>query len=697
MTLTVPQSNARPGRAPQVRVEANGAGEAIEQFGQVMNKVGTRIVEDRLSRATARAETDFTRDIGQLRLEFDQMTDPDEIDAQWGPRVAELKARYIEGQDPRVRDRLDIGFDRLANTHANALGARAIALGQQQREADWITYRHETLNQAARSDPETRDELLSTGLAKIDSLVTDGTITADEGALRKVRLIGDADNASATSLIAEDPAAFLTAAEAGIYDGLGAETLATKKVQAQARLDAEAAELERASEKADRERKAGIGDWLSDATAILKSGRQLKDVARLNDPEVQAHPAYAEASAAYDLALEIPNLALLTPQELRQALQRERNDPVEKPFQLEREKVLRDALAEAEAGWKRDAVAYAGTKDNVLSFPELPDFDPADPEAYARGIAARVRHAGYLQENGYIDDLAVLDAEQRAALKQQTGPEADPHARTVLAAALHGGLTEAPELFETVSDDPVFRHVGRMLSSGLNPVTAEELFKGQQALAQGNVSLPPARSRQDAAFSEIGDIYADVRGGQALQAETIAAADALYAARMGRIDPGADIDEDVYRQALHEANGGLGPYDSPRKAKGGVQTINGQPTLLPPDMTAAEVQDAYDRIEDQLDGWRDNQGYGLRKFAAKDNEIILRGLRAASINGKDPVLGPPERAAGLFRDVRFIKLPGADDLYYLRYERSGEPYFVEDTEGATFVFSLRDLIEGSRE
>ena len=700
--LTVPTAGTTPGRAANLQVVDPGFGQAVSDIGQAALQIGTQLENDRLSREAQRFQVDIARDFNNLRLEVDQIGDPDQLDRVWEQRTAELRQRYFDGQsedgrplvDPKNRDRATLAFDELQNRHAFSVGVRAIEARQSQSEANWLAYQHEAgLTVANSPDPQTRGVVTAQANDMLADMVERGIITPEEAQRRSLALGGDLVNATAIRQVNDDPEGFLAASDAGEFNALGAEAVARYQLQAQAAIDRRAADEARAAEKAQSDAQAAIGDRLSEMQQIFDADRVPVDAGFMSLPEVKAHPEYARTQAALDLAQERADLPRMRPQDIEALIADEQGRTVAYAYQAERLELLQGQLDAVRTGWRTDPIAYAATA--AFDIPELPAFDPANPAAFAAGLRKRQVATNALTEQGYPAGARILTEAERDQVRALASVDADPAARVDFAAAalpyLQGNSADSAS---ALIDDPVFLHVGAQVASGqISRNVAEATFRGQQVMAQNNVILPPIADRTGAAFETVQSIFADLPGGERLQSGIVAAADALYASKIRSIDPAADIDDDLYRQSLHEVMGGSGVYDS-RHAMGGVQEINGRATVLPRGVNAAAVSQAIAGLGrttvagTDAPARADQQRGGVR--AAIDQEALVRRLSAMSTTGR-----PPAGATdpGFLEELQDLELRAiGPDAYVFVFDSAAGPRSLSDANGQEYRFSLTRLL-----
>jgi hypothetical protein len=813
MSLTLPNGGTNPGRAAQAQpVEAGNLGAALAEFGGQVTDVALQLRAEQDDRQLKRAQVDLTRDVNDLRLEVEQIGDPDAADAAWQQGVANLRGRYTQaGADGTAapinrRNANDFGlmFDSLTNSVGYDIGRRNLGLRNSQRDANWLSYMQAGVDAAARSNPETRAVIIDAGMDQIDGDLAAGAITPEEAERRRITLMGDVDNARAIRMIGEDPDAFLAGVQAGEFDGLNGEAIARYEVQAQAAIERRENAATAEAAKAEKARQAEIAGRLNDLRDMYLDGREITDEAYMARPEVQAHPAFAEAAAARALRDEGKILPQMTVAEIDAEIATEERREITEPWEHKRLELLRRerraaaerdrareaevatvlgdirqvaaagrvseeedfltspdaaahpdyartraavslreeghmlnamapaevaALVEAERGreitepWEAERLTMleGWLDDNALAYQAdpigqrqklagdvepLPEFDPANPEAFAEAIEDRRMLGRTLQAEGYSPELRLFSDEERARLKTLTGPDADPDTRLAMARLMSGTDAATRVRVSEIGGDPVFGHVSGLLGAGGAEATAREILKGQRIIAEKTVIMPPRADRATAAFDHLSGFFAGMPAGGDVEASVIAATDALYASRIRTTGPADDIDEGVYTQALHEVLGGTGRVGR-SDARGGVQIYNGALTPLPRNVSVDGVEDAMQEIRRNLSGVRSPvynraidgsvldtaaaTGVVVRPITRRTpEEARERGrqqLLAASRSGGVPVVGgalidPRDLDHAQFRAI-------GDDLYQMTID--GRP-IQDDTTGGPYLFSITRLM-----
>lgn len=684
MSLTVPRAGISAGRAAQPQFEAPGAAAEIERFGARMLEIGGAIQQERLNRTNTRLTVDLQNDMNALRLEAESIGDPDQLDSFWAERTTRLRQQYFEGGGdqaqarvpPALRSQFETRFDDLAGRHAYAVGARALELRNSQVEANWVEFSHTATTTTARFDPQVRAATIQQADELIDQQLASGIITPEQAALRRQGFRADFDNARAIIDIDRDPDAFLASLQGGDYEGLGAEQRSRYEVQAQNAIDQRLAAAE-----------AARNQELAELTAVINTGLPAANAGILADPAYQGLENFPRAAATQALVSARGNIRQMTVPQIEQALAAERARPIVERWQAERVEVMEELLAEARQGWGSDPIAHAA--EVGLPMPAFVQFDPANPRAFAQFLADRRAATGALGAQGYAVGDRLFSEEERIAVQAAAGLDQDPAARAQLADLLTQSGAAG------IVQDPVFRHTGGLAAAGVPAALRTEILRGQQVIDQNNVVMPPLRDRVGVVHAMVEDVFADMSDGEAVQGQIVSAADALYAARVRRVDPDGDIDPDIYLQALHEVLGGTGDVRSRRggeavnrnRAVGGVQEWNERLTIFPRGVAADDFSAALGRL-DALYGGR-SAPRGQAAIAANPQDVETR-LTAASVGGAPPAINgqvlTPAQLAGL--EMRAL----GDDLYVFIRQTQAGTVMIGDTAGRPYQFSMTRFI-----
>lgn len=730
MSLTVPQAGVIAGRSANTAVNEPGQlGAGLSDLGRAMLDVNARIKTERDELDMRRTQLTMARDMGQARLEVEQIGDPAQIGPTWEARKSEIRARYLalddQGRptiDPAKAEAYDLMFMDMDNRHAPALAEKAINLTRSQREAAWVEMRGQIETDALSADPETLSVYLEMADNAIDQRLAAGLISPEAAAVEKRDLKSGIYQNRANAAIEADPAAFLAGADAGAWNDLGADALAKGQLAAQSELNRREAEAAKEAERRTTAMDTAIKSRFADMTSIAKDGRKATDEAWLASPEVQARitanpelaAARAELEAARGLRDENPGLRQMNPAQLDALIAAEQKKPISQPYQAERLKVLIKTREDLAAKWqtnKVDAARAAG-----MAVPEVPAFDPANPEPYAKGIAERLAYDEALKAQGYGPAPGVLGADEKAQVDTVIDPKADTGPKLALAEAMVAGTRGKPDvLFRGggLSGDDVFNHATAMLALTGDRQLASEIMTGGQKVALGTVNLP-AEKQMTSVFDDLtGGLYED---NPKAKARVMAAARALYANSAAGMNPdGADsiipfmddtAAQDAYRVAVQRVTGATADANGDLTV-GGVQDVRGTMTVLPPGVSVRAVEDSLDRIEDHLSGrvtgYDPNLGFdqNVSTEATAMSEAApfatrMAALKAASIDGSIPDLGA--NAVANFRQTFLVPVPGSRDVYEMHYLRDGIATPLRRADGAkagaAWRFRLPDLIRG---
>lgn len=666
--IIIPMAEITGGRAARVRVEADETAGVVAEFGSRLGQIGEALETDRLERDMGRARIDITRRLGEKRLEFDSVGDPDAIDRGWQDTTAALRAEVLAGVDPRNADRAGMAFDELASSHALNLGARALDLRQGAYRVNLDTQAQAVLANAAGMDPQTRAAELDLLTDSAAAAVTNGVMTPEQANAWLIEQRDNSNRAAALRALETDPEALIAGMDRGDYGDLDPVYAEGLRGRAGSAIKAEAARQSAESARATAERQTLIGDRL----AVIAGNAWDKRVNAwedelMSDPEVRAHPKFAEAQAAIALRDTLPEFAALPPGRQAELIAAERKRPISERYEDKVLEAMETRHAADKAAWEKDPIAQAAAL-GLTPPPPLPDL-AGDPGEVAAALAARRGYGLSLVQTGYVGKPAYFSAEERAQLAAATGVDQDPAARARLAASLVAGFgPEAPRALAEIGGDGVFAHMGGLASASRNPALAAEAFKGQQMIDQKLVELPDQAERRAWVDGAFGDLFAD---DAMTEGRVIAAADAIYAARAR----GSEPEEDAYRAALNAALGAGVNADG--DATGGVQRVRRTETLLPLNVSAAQVETGL--------------GVAAAMFETEGADA-LAPWRAASVTGGAPTYAGQPLSADVLGAVRLRAV--GNDVYELYVERRGQRFDVTDqSSGKPYAMRLTAFLK----
>lgn len=712
MAITVPRAGTFAGRAAEIRIATPQIGDAIYEFGQMIQTRELQMREEQDQTRMRRTQLDMANDLALARQQIEQTGDPDQIDSQWPEQLQAIRQKYLgpdENGNPRwtpdIADRLDLDLTEIANRHALSLGNRAIDLRQSQQAANWIGMRSDITARAAVADPDTLDAYFAIGDQTIADQLARGTLSPEQAAKEQQALRTDVYTARGRAMIENDPEGFLAATEPGEDGAVGAwgalgENLSTFRQAAKGEIADRQARALKDAEAAATARQTEIGKRLGEMTGLMADGFNVADEAFLNDPEVQANPNFAAARAAQSLRDETPGIRLMTVPELDRQIAAEMARPVAHAYQTERVKLLKKWRDDKAKSANTDFVSMA--REAGMAVPDLPDFDPSDPAPFAQGLAARMDYDDWAVTAGQTKTQAILSAEEKAGLAKVMDPKSEVAPKlTLMRSMLLAGQGRLGKLASVTEADPVFNRAARLMADTGDAALAEQMLRGQQKAALGTVNLPTERQMNTVLDEITGGTF---DGNAAMKAELMAASRALYADSAAGINPdGASsvvpFMDDEEAQTLFETSVqralGARPDQSGQLTIGGLQQINDRPVWLPPGTGADDVELAFDSVEDQLRGKVRMPIMGENVYGwddAQPDPDRLRALRAASVTGLAPDLGIDP--ASRFRNITLRRV-GQSDVYELTYAHNGRIYTVPQAGDATrtaYRFRLSDLM-----
>lgn len=698
MTLTVPKAGSVAGRAAAPRFENHSAGGDVAQLGRVMTSIGQRVEADILGRERQRLNVDMMKDLNDLRLEISQIGDPDQAATAWDTRAAELRKSYFESGDedgtPRVSaknsEAMGLAFDELSNRHSFSVGRQVIEGRHSQHRANLMKFEHEAVRQAEFAGPEMRSTYIGQYTDHIHNLVASGVVDAAAGQKMITDFSGSWDKAYAIGLVDTDPQSFLDMSSSGNLPGLDGELQARLRVQARSNIEQASSAADRALVAEKKKADKALADRFADIRDVVASGMQSADLDLLSTEEAKAHPDYAKTMASVSLAQEQPDLARMTPGQIDALIAGEKSRPVKKAHQTERLEELERLKSEFTRGYEQDPVAYAAQAG--LYVPDLPDFDPSNPVAFARGLQARVQMAAEMEEEGYLKEGRFFSDAERDAIDELVDSDQDPKSRLALAKSVALALGSSTGMSASkISDDPTFSWSTSLLAQGAPERTAYDILAGQTKLDKNTVVAPNRNDAKVLFHEETDQIFNDLPG---LTDQVLGSAIAIYA-EGNPIDDSGEIDDKKFASAVQRALGGsegVGGFDE-------ITAIGDRHTIPLPARVDHKVLDkTLDQVRHSLKkNWDASRPKGSRWV--DPNLSILEG---ASLTGAAPNLGDPksERYApdDIWDDLQLAPVwPDGQpaDRYALYRVRNGHKIFVRDTDGNTFTMSLGRLIEGS--
>ncbi len=699
MSLTIPRAGVIAGATATPRIEPPQTGNIMADFGDRMADVAIRLQKERDDRSLGRARVEMMSGLSDLQTEFDQVGDPDLIDAEYMGRANALKAGILDSLSEGAREQAALDFEEMSIAPAARQGRRAIGLRQDAEMATVMAAGDELVRAASLGDPDMQATYRALFDQQLEGLVARGIMPPDEAQRVRSSLGGQMEDARATRMLSDNPDTLVQAIDAGEFSQMKGDALQGWRARAVAASSAAAA---RNAAEAKRQRSEQLGQAqqvLKDGIAVMRKGQPFAGAAEvgnmLADPEIAALPEAREYAATVMLTERRPELAVMPIAQKRQLLAELETTPLEKPYEADVTKALRDMIEQDEKQFREDPLGYAA-EIGLKAPPALPEPSVTNPEQLISSLRARAVYAKSLIAGGYVDagSTKFFTPDEREEWGKLVAPTQSPDVRARLAGDMAAALgPDAEAAAREIGADPLFTYVGGGLAHGLPARLGREIFEGERVIEGKQIQLPVVTARREAFFGNFSSLFFDgtTEGWDdqsGARDQIIAAADALYAYRMrgkvadgdgaglfGKADsPGSKIQETAYMQAVHDVMGGTGSYNG-KDARGGVQEIRDQMTILPDGVAAGDVESRLDALA----------------LAGSPAGATL--WRAISTSGSVPDVGGELPGTTTIFNMQ-LRAIGNTDQYVMTWPNpdTGEATVVLDQTGGPFVISMKALL-----
>ena len=337
--------------------------------------------------------------------------------------------------------------------------------------------------------------------------------------------------------------------------------------------------------------------------------------------------------------------------------------------QIEQERLnlaeqMRDKMI---SGLKNDPLTY-GIKAGILGQNGLPlELNPIDItsgfEAAVSSLKERISVAKTIAGK-YIIKPKFFTQNEKSNIEEFLRSTDGETKMGVLSALVQAGGPDAPDMLSEISkNSPFDAGVGALVLMDRS-ATARMAYRGQASLDSGQVPNGWSKQIADEAFSKF--------NGRSLDELTQTVGIILPIAKAIYTNIAAEeefFDEELWQEAISLSLGGI-----PKAGLGGIQDVRGRQTLLPPNITSEQVEDALNGADDLA-------------FAYASSQKLRPGM-VVDISG-----------TGMRRDKRFgVQRASEDGMYYIISDKA--THIVEG--GGTFKkfkFDLNKLInyvEGTR-
>jgi hypothetical protein len=455
-------------------------------------------------------------------------------------------------------------------------------------------------------------------------------------------------------------------------------------------MDAQEAGRARIQKQQD-EQASGWKKAINTITKAAKAGLSAAGEDILSDPMVQAMfpDEVREAMAFTTLRDQMPSFMRMPPKDQAAALA-DMKPQVQEPWEVDLWGAAEKSAADNAKALKEDPIKRLGEIFPEDPPPPMPDI--TNPEAIPDWLTARAAYAERKAEEGFMPKPVYLSKEEAVAMGALFGKEVPPDLKAEMAGAVVSAMGDsAAGLFKQMkTNDPVIPHVGAMLAKGGDPTVATEAMTGQSLLDQKVVPAPSAtavaRGYSADLQAALGANSAMLPGMDGVRKTAIA----IYAARIP-----ANADDDMQAKVMEEAwQSALGQTTAVdgETLLGGVQTVGGQPVLMPLGMAGADLETAL------------GAAFGFKEMGAMETFGSIWGGAVPDpalweAAGGIPVLGGQPLDPGLWDDGEVVLTPMGGSKYMLSINRNGvlQDVGVQGQDPSIpFIFDAEALIAASQ-
>ena len=675
MPLIIPEAQTPfdPVKQPRVSYDQPNIGDAARQIGKIGVAIEVRRREQERATMMREARVTAVERLGALRTQYEQDPNVTGLSERFNADVEALKTELASSlPEGRMRKDFELDFRQVVAPQVQAVSKREFALRRDAGRADLSAALRSYAQQAGSApDDESRDATLKVAASDVGAAVAAGWISEQEAEQLLSGVMQESVSAAAIRALQDDPAGFLEDVKAGKYT-LPPEQLARLEGQAKSAVTREEARVQRAL-KADEAAVAKQRQLdVDDAIKILESGGTYDGLPELFDRIAGTEDEKRLAATLAAVGTE-QNFTILSPAQQASALASIDATPTSDPDDIARRKRLHKIAAETKKSIQTDILTHVDQR-GILSVDPI---NLSDPSSIKRRIA--VADAAFVDFGTSAQDYRLFTNGERDTL-QASIENGDPDAQLSVAVSIIEGFGDyAPRaLSEIGASDPVFGFAAHLLEQTGNLASARMMLVGRKMLADKS-GARPGKSVRSAVRAKFADIYP---AGMRQRLETLMkGADAYYAASAIDIDPDAsDADKRAaYEDALQAV---LGRTMRGNTQMGGIQTVNGKPTLLPPNLTAEFVEDAL------LNAGAEE----LRAASITGGDALWGGdaiSNPAHTTGEELVAVPDtvRRQASPLANATLLSIGGGQ--YLIGIERAnGEIRYLQDEKSADGFFRL---------
>lgn len=444
----------------------------------------------------------------------------------------------------------------------------------------------------------------------------------------------------------------------------------------------------RLTQQRQKERSSEYKSAFNLVIAAAKKGMQAEGEDVLQNPEAVAmHPELAREAAAFaSLRDNAPEFLKMTPDQADAYIAQMAGKPIGEAWEIDVIDAARGMAKENRKAWEDDPVLRASevlASSQMGPPPEIPELTPEDPSKFVDALADRREYMRRVVASGYTDTLAFLSKDEAEQIATAMGNGTDPAIRAAVSGAIVSGFgQDAIKVFDEIGGDRVTMFAGKMQAIGGRPDVAAAMLQGQMMLAENLVQIPAKSDRLAAFDGEVASAFQGVSGGVEAQAEVMEAAKALYASQAQGIQPDSDAASELMAQSIQTA---LGQTKNKRgDLIGGVQTVSGHPTLLPPDLNGDDVDV---KMRAALGELVYKPGFFGGHMTAPADAWTKAGANSVPLFNGIPL------PSSFSSEDKVRAVPVGGNIYRLEIVTGATRVNAEDANGNVFFFDMKKLVE----
>ena len=664
MALIIPEAQTPFSLAEQPRLPqgmANGA-EGIGTLADVGIQIKARKVKAEQDRILRTARLTAMDQMDQLRQTYENDPSLDGLGDRWQADATELTASIAKNLPANLQKDFTLSMHEILPPQTSAIRRREDALFKDAEtaalNADLRGYEKAAANAPTE---DARDAIYREAAGAIGAAVDGGYLSRVEADKIMADIPAGTEKLVAQRLLEEDPGALLEWLEAG--EGSFLDPQSALIFARSARADLAAAEAKRDRETALAEKVADkeLGSATDRAINILRDGLPYKSIADLLE-RTHGTPHGERLQSELDAFEKNAGFALQSPAQQRVEIERLRALPTDDPVVADNLSRLEAIATKTAASLKADSLQHVATR-GIMSIEPVDITEPASVQA--RRAEAETVHRQFTPDATEIRYLDQAETDRLAHIV--SGPDVN-QALGIITAITENFAEAAPQVLAQIgAKDRIAQLSGVLVMETDDISAARAMLRGRAVLAEGKGVKASAEMRRTA-LADLATVFPTPHD---LRLQTLfEAADAHYAVTgIVVADPKSPQAKETYTKSLNAVAGQTRRGD---QVFGGFQTVNENLTLLPPALTATEVETA----------------------------IVSHGSKAwarASLSGNLP-RGFENYGEGDREDWTLLSL--ADGSYALGYrQRSGEiVYLQDDAQGdGIFRLDLNTLVTGGKD